>query len=326
MIKVLQKKKSLRWGVAGLGRYAEHRFLPALMNVHRAELVSVFSNSMNRAKEMAKKFGALNAYDSYDDFLASEIDAIYIGSANAHHYEQVIKAAKAGKKIHCDKPLAITSEEAEEMVKVCDECSVPLSINYVYRYHPLIKKAKELLFSQKIGKLISISAHFNINFVPGDNFRYNKELSGGGAMRDLGTHLIDMMRLFGGEIASINGCIDNVFYKSEVDDFAHGIMKFEKGGHGYFNVSFNNPMGFNRIEILGSKGSIALDQVIAQRAQSSKLTIMLEGEARKSFRKRANQHYRAVKEINRAFLDNEPTLATGMDGLINMRLMEKIEK
>src|SRR5690606_3268170 len=117
-------------------------------------------------------------------------------SANAHHYEQVIKAAKAGKHILCEKPLSITSSAAEEMVKACEENNVQLAVNYVYRFNPLVLKAKELIDKEYIGKLVSINLSFNINFYPDDNFRYEKALSGGGALRDLGTHMIDLLRFF----------------------------------------------------------------------------------------------------------------------------------
>jgi len=160
--------------------------------------------------------------------------------------------------------------QAEEMIKVCEDNGVKLAVSYVYRFHPLIRKAKELIGNEYIGKLVSINLNFNIDMVPGNNFRFNKELSGGGALRDLGTHMIDLLRFFGGEIKSIEGSVDNVVYKSDVDDFAAAIVHFEKGGYGYFNVSYNNKKAFNRVEILGNKGAISIEKYIGN--QPAKLT------------------------------------------------------
>jgi len=321
-----QKRKKITrntWGVAGCGRFAENAFLPALQMLKKNEVIALFSNSKERANELSKKFGIPNSFSNYNEFLNSNINCVYISSANSNHYEQVIKAAKAGKNILCEKPLALSSLQAEEMVKVCEDNGVKLAVSYVYKFHPLVRKAKELINSEYIGKLVSINLNFNIDMVPGNNFRFNKGLSGGGALRDLGTHMIDLLRFLGGEIESIQGAVDNVVYKSDVDDFAAAIVRFENGGYGYFNVSYNNKKAFNRVEILGSKGAMSIEKLIGN--QTAKLTILREGETKKSFRKRANKLFYLLKSVQQSFLKNEQPLATGNDGLINMKIMEELE-
>jgi len=317
--------KKLKWGAAGCGRFTEFSFIPTVHLLRKSILNSVFSNSQQRVKSIGEKFGIPFKFSNYDDFLNSDIDAVYIGSANAHHYEQVIKAANAGKHILCDKPLSITSVQAEEMVRVCKENNVLLAVNYVHRFHPLIIKAKELIDAQMLGRLVSINLNFNVDFTPGSNFRFSKQLSGGGALRDLGTHMIDLLRYFGGEIKIITGVVDDIIYKSEVDDFAAAIVKFENNGYGYFNVSFNNKKAFNRIEILGHKGAISIEKLIGVKNIPSKLTILLEGEAKKAFRKRGNKLFNLLKSVQNSFLKNETPLVTGYDGYINMKLMEELE-
>ena len=198
--------------------------------------------------------------------------------------------------------------------------------NYVHRFHPLVIKAKELIVDQKLGKLVSIDVHFNIDSPPDNNFRFKKELSGGGALRDIGTHMIDLLRYIGGEIESIDGVVGNLIYQSEVDDFAIGTVKFIKSGYGTFNVSFNNKKAFNRIEILCHKGAIAIDNLIGRKLLAPKLTILLEDETRKSFRKRGNKISYVIKSVQKSFLKNEPAHATGEDGLINLKLMEELEQ
>jgi xylose dehydrogenase (NAD/NADP) len=320
------KRSKLKWGIAGCGRFAETAFIPALSLLRKNKINSVFSSSKDRANEVARKFGIAKSYNNYDEFLKSDISCVYVSSVNANHYEQVIKAAKAGKHILCEKPLAITSQEAEEMVKACEENKVRLAVNYVYRFHPLIKKAKELIDKEYIGKLVSISLNFNIDIPPGGNFRFNKKLSGGGALRDLGTHMIDLLRFFGSDIESIDGYVDNVVYKSEVDDFASALVKFGKSGYGCFSVSFNSKKAFNRIEVLGHKGSISIENLIARKNVPAKLTILRDGEAKKAFRKRANKLYLLLKSVQQSFLKNETPPVTGYDGLINMKLMEELER
>jgi predicted dehydrogenase len=189
----------------------------------------------------------------------------------------------------------------------------------------LVLKAKEFLDRQLLGKLVSINLNFNIDLPPGINFRFNKKMSGGGALRDIGTHMIDLLRFFGGDISSIDGLLDNIVYTSEVEDFAAGLVKFENSGYGYFNVSFNSKRAFNRVELIGHKGALSIESLIAAKHAVSKLTILLEGEAKIAFRKRGNKLLYLLRSMQNAFLKNETPLVTGYDGYINMKLMEELE-
>lgn len=320
----IPRGKKVTWGISGCGYYTENTFLPTFQLLKKSRLVAVYSASKDRAKAVGSKFGTNNSFNNFDEFLKEDFKALYIGSANNNHYEQVIKAAKAGKHILCEKPLALSSEEAEEMVRVCKENNVYLSINYMHRFHPLVVKAKELIDNQMIGKIVSISASYNADIPPSDNFRFKKKLSGGGALRDIGTHMIDLLRYFGGEIDEIKGYVDNIIYKSEVEDFSSAVVKFNKSGYGYFNVSFNTKRFFNRIEILGYKGAISIENVIGK-PSPSKLTIDLHGETKKAFRRRANKLLFRLRDFQFALLNNEEPKVIGEDGLINLKLMEELE-
>lgn len=325
MVKLIKNKK-LKWGIAGLGRFTEKSFLPSIQYLRKSKVISLFSHDFNRAKFLANKFGVPNYFDNYDEFLESDIDAVYIASSNEKHYEQVVKASKAGKHIFCEKPLALNSKQAEEMVKAADDNKVLFAVNYIHNFHPLTIKAKELISTLKLGKIVSIQANFNIDFPPDNNFRFKKEKSGGGALRDLGTHMINLLRFFGGEISEIDGFIDNVIYQSEVEDFATGLVKFEESGYGYFNVSYNAKKAFNRLEIICHRGSIEIDNLIGRKIIGTKLSIVVDGEAKKSFRKGGNKMLFALKSVQDSFLKNETPLVTGYDGLVNMKLMEELER
>ncbi|MGE5431051.1 MAG: Gfo/Idh/MocA family protein [Syntrophomonadaceae bacterium] len=317
--------RRLKWGVAGCGDFAERAIIPTLQLLPKSRLNSLYSSDIARAKVLAEKFGVQNCYNDFDEFLKSDIDCVYVASANLHHYAQVIKAARAGKHILCEKPLAVNSLQAEEMVKVCEEMNVKFGVNYVYRFHPLVIKAREIIEKGMLGKIVSVSANFNTDYAPNENFRFNKMLSGGGALRDIGTHLLDLLIYFGGEITSISGVTDNIIYKSEVDDFAAAIAKYQKSGYGFFNVSFNTKKAFNRVEILGYNGAISIENLIGRSSHPCKLTIDLSGEARKAFRKRGNKLLFALRAFQKSFLTDKPLLVTGRDGLINMKLMEELE-
>lgn len=318
--------RRLKWGVAGCGNFVETSFLPALALVQRSKLNSVFSNNLSRAQNIALKFGAQSYYDNYDQFLKGDFDVVLIAGANSHHYEQVIKAAKAGKHILCEKPAGLNSIQIQEMITICKNHNVKFIVDFTHRYHPIILKAKELVDKGMLGKIVSVSASFNIDYPPNSNYRFKKSLSGGGALRDLGSHIIDLLHFYGGEITDIKGYMDNIVYKSEVDDFSSAILKFEKGGFGYFNVSYNAKKSFNRIEILGHNGVIGIENFIGKKNVSAKLVINLQGEAKKSFRKRANKMSYVIKSVQKSILKNQAPLVPGEDALITMKIMEEIEK
>lgn len=317
--------RKLFWGVAGCGKFTELTFLPTFQQLKRSKLISVYSRKLNRAKIIADEFSAENASNDFDEFLQGDFDALYIGSENRDHYEQVIKAAKAGKNIFCEKPLAINSGQAEEMVRVCRENNVWLAVDYPHQFHPIAAKAKELIKSGIIGKIVTVNVSFNIDFAPDTNFRFDKNKSGGGALRDLGSHMINLLSFFGGTITEIDGWLDNIIYNSQVEDFAIGIVKFSKSGYGYFNVSFNIRQPVNRIEIIGYNGNLIIEHIIGRKGIPGKLIIDLPYEAKKAFRKRANKLLYTLRSVQSSFLKNEEPQITGEDGLINMRLMEQLE-
>ncbi len=320
------KMKKVMWGIAGLGNFAESGFMPAFNLLRRARLLSVYSGDIHRAKTFADRFGAATHFDNYDSFLDSGIDAVYIAGTNSTHYLQAKKALLAGKFVLCEKPITNSAEEAAELHSLAQEPGRIFTINYTYRYHPFIIKAKDLLDNHKLGKILNIQADFNVDLVPGSNFRYDKGLAGGGALRDLGTHMIDTYRFLMGEITDISGYLDNLVYKADVEDFATAIVKFENGSYGNFTVSYAAKKSINSLKIIGHKGSLRIDNLIGMRYSSSKLTISLEGEAQKVFRKRANKLYRLLRDVNTSFINKVQPQITSYDGLANLRLMETLER
>lgn len=320
---VLEPK--FKWGIAGLGNFAVNSVIPAIKGLRRSKITALFSHSFERAKEVAGLYSIKEYFDDFEKFLSADFDAVYITSANQYHYEQVIAAAKAGKHIICEKPLALNSQQGEEMIRVCEENNVKLSIGYIQRFHPLTRKAKEMIEAGLIGQPVVINVSQSFDYPPNQNFRYQKDF-GGGALRDVGTHCIDLLRFFGGEIEIIDGFVDNVIYKSEVDDFVTAPCKFKDGGYGNFYASFCIGKPINRIEIVGYKGTIIIENLIGKRSDYVKLTIQKVDESKKAFRMKANKVQNLIKNFQKALTENEPLLVTGYDGLINLKLIEEIER
>ena len=317
--------KKLKWGIAGCSSFADTVFLPSLQFVKRSKLVAVYSHDINRAKQFAHRYGAQYSFDDFDEFLRKDFYALYVSSINSDHYWQVLKAAKAGKHILCEKPPALNSEQIKEIIKTCKENNVQLIINHMHRFHPHVIKVKELLEKQILGKLVSISTSYHLNRTPDNSFRFKKSM-GGGALRDLGSQMIDLLRYLGGNISEVKPYLDNIVYKSEVEDFAGAIVKFEKTGYGLFNASYNSKKSFIKADIVGYNGCICIEIYLDKKNIISKLIIDLNGEGKKVFRRKINKITFVIRSVQRSFLRNQPALVTGEDGLVNMNIIEEIEK
>lgn len=323
--KIFSAKKRLKWGVAGCGRFTENAVLPILTQLKKSAVVSVYSSNAARAKFIANKFSVSNSFSDYEEFLKSDFDVLYIGSANQDHHYEVIKAAEYGKHILCEKPIALNSMQAAEMVEACEKNNVVFSVDYVHRFHPLVRKAKEWIDNGMLGKIISIEAAFNFDYPPDSNYRFSSDF-GGGPLMDVGTHMIDLLRYFNGEIVEAKGFLDNIIYHSDVEDTAIGILKFKNPGYGIINVSFNAKKSPNQIYILGHKGYLTIDKIIAAKNESAKLTIDIVGNPKATFRRRANLLQLRLKEFEKSMLKGEVPEVNGIDGLNNMKVMELLSK
>jgi len=317
--------RRLKWGVAGCAAYTEEFFLPALQLVQRSKLISVFCHDSNKSKEVASKFGAAKHFNNFDDFLQSDIDSVYLSSADVDQYEFVIKAAYSGKNILCELPLAVTFEQAEKMINVCKENKVFLIVNQIHRFHPQVQKAKELLEKHFVGNIISISASYHSDF-PASYLKSKKEQTTFGVLREFGIQMIDLLRFFGGDITEAKAYLDNLIYNSDVEDYAAALLKFRECGYGSFSVSYDCKKMNNRVEVVGQNGSLIIENFFGKKNTISKLIIDVNGETRKVFRKRLNKFVIMLRSVQKTFLKNELSLVYNQDILENLKVLEEIEK
>lgn len=321
-----RKIKKLNWGIAGGSKVVQNEFLPALNQISKSKFVSQYSHNLERASFLVGHFNGEKAYSNFDEFLNSEIDAVYIASATCDHYWQAIKAIEKGKHVLCEIPAVIEHNQLNEIEKLCKKHNVQFAVNYHLRYNPLLTKARELIKKGLIGKIVSINASYNISMPPSSSFRFKLEKSGGGAVMDLGSTVMDILLFLGGKAEFVCGITDQLIYNIEVDDFASAVIKFTNSGYGYMNVSYNTEKAFNRIEVIGHKGSLCLEGVLAKRNKTGKLTIDVSGESKKVFKRRTNKMNYAIKAIQQDFLSNRPTLNDTNIAAQNLSLIKSIQE
>ncbi len=259
----------IKWGVLGGGGIADRRTIPGMLMAKNAELNSIMELNMTMARDLCTKYNAPNAYDNANELLQnSGVDAVYIASPVLYHKEQILAAAEAGKHILVEKPVALSAAEAEEAVRYCEKKGVKLAAGFMMRFASAHRKMKELIAQGKLGELVSASGQFTCWYpdIQGA-WRQKKNLSGGGALMDMGVHIIDLLQyIMGSRIIRVGAFAATKTFSYEVDDSSSLLVCFENGAFGNINANFNIPdeAAKWRIEFYGTRGRLIGDRTIGQ--------------------------------------------------------------
>ena len=251
----------LRWGILGCGNVAEHKGGPPLYSVEDSELIAVMRRDQAKAEDFAERHGAKRAYSDVDKLLSDdEINAIYIATPPHVHCEQTILAARAGKHVLCEKPMAMSISECQQMVDACHEADVTLMLAYYRNHYPNIEKMKALMTDGAIGDAmlarINCTGYYNPNRQDLKNWRINPEISGGGVLMDIGSHRISLLQYLMGDIASVKGFAETVNFDAAVDDSAVFSLRFATGAHAVANINWNVGIGVDDVEVYGTTGCL----------------------------------------------------------------------
>ena len=236
-------------------------YAASLPHTPGAALIGIADEDSERAAQMAARFST-TAYPSYDALLA-EVDAVVICSENIHHRRLTEKAARAGKHVLSEKPLATTVEDGEAMIAVCKENRVKLFTAFPCRFHPAYKRLKEAVQSGGIGSVVGVNAT-NQGQCPGGWF-IDKRLSGGGAAIDHTVHVTDLLRdMMASEPVSVYAEITNGTAHADYDDCALITITFDNGVFATLDASWSRPKSFwtwgnVKIALTGTGGVAAMD-------------------------------------------------------------------
>lgn len=261
--------RKVRWGVIGAGGIADRRTIPGILQSSNAELIAVAGTSADSARVVAAKYGVPDFYDNEDDLLANpQVEAVYIATPVAAHHEQAAKAARLGKHILLEKPLALTAAQSAELVDLCDERGVLFAAGMMMRFHRDHVKAKQLISSGALGQLVSARAQLTCWYpaIPGA-WRQTATTAGGGALMDMGIHCIDLLQFISGSrVTGVMAMTGTKTFAYDVEDSASVVMEFDNGAYGYVDTNFNIPddAAQCRLEFYGTKGSILAHGTIGQ--------------------------------------------------------------
>ncbi len=189
----------VRWGVLSPAKIGVEKVIPAMQKGELTEVVAIASRDLTRAEAAAKRLGIPRAYGSYEELLADpEVDAVYNPLPNQLHVPWTAKAAEAGKHVLCEKPIALSADEASELVAVRDRTGVKIQEAFMVRTYPQWLGTLELVRSGRIGELRAVQGFFSYYNLDENNIRNIPEYGGGGVM-DIGCYPITTSRFIFGE-------------------------------------------------------------------------------------------------------------------------------
>jgi predicted dehydrogenase len=249
--------KPVSWGILGCADIALKKVIPAMKRAQLCSIDAIASRTADKAQKAAIGLGIPRHYGSYEALLAdSDIEAVYIPLPNHLHAQWTLRAAQAGKHVLCEKPLALSTAQAQEMIDGCRQAGVLLMEAFMYRLHPLWVKVGELLSSGQIGQLQAIQAFFSYHNVDPANIRNIRDF-GGGALMDIGCYPINVARmLFGGEPTSVSGVIrrDPRF---DTDVLSSAILDF--GGRQATFTCSTQLIDDQRVHLVGTEGRLLVE-------------------------------------------------------------------
>jgi len=254
--------EDIRFGIIGCGDVTEKKSGPAFNKVKGSKLIMVMRRDEEKLKDYARRHHIEKFSTDYTMLLKdAEVDAIYIATPPKWHHFYVLEAARYKKAIYVEKPMAMTVAECEEMIQICKEYEVPLFVAYYRRGQEKFNKVKALMTEGAIGELRSFHYVFSCKTPETDMNRawlLKKEEAGGGLLYDIGSHMLDIILYFFGEVKQIHGYSSNQSHVYDVHDNTSGMIVFESGVSGSLQLTFNCDTKEDKLVILGSEGKIEL--------------------------------------------------------------------
>jgi len=324
-----ESSAGVRYAVVGMGHIAQAAVLPAFGHARRNSVLSALvSGSPKKLRILGKRYGVsrLCGYDQADELFASgEVDAVYIALPNDQHKEWTVRAARAGLHVLCEKPMAVTARDCEQMIRATDAAGVKLMIAYRLHFEPTNLRAAELARTGKLGSLRYFSSDFSMQVRPG-NVRL-KRAKGGGPLYDIGVYCINAARYTLSEEpvqvwASATNSRDPRF--REVDETVTAVMRFKDERIASFTCSFG-AADRSTFTVVGTRGRITLDPAYEYAQGLSSKLVVGEREQSKQTGK-LDQFAAELLYFSDCILRDREPEPSGAEGLADVRIVEAMQK
>ena len=263
---------ALGWAIVSPGHYPEVTFAPSIRAAEDAEQVAICSRDMGRAEAFAQRHGASAAYGSLEELVKDpRVDVVFIASPNHLHASYTKVAAQAGKHVLVEKPMALTAEDAADMVRVCRAKGVKLGLGFESVHHPAMKVASRLVKDGVVGTASLVQAQYGggvrgVVSPPARSGGLNdwwstpEMVGGASAMMALGVHAVNALRfILGQEVAEVTAMTDGHVPENPLEGLATLLLRFEGGPIGMVVCGRRTPDLKAGVVIYGSDGRIVLE-------------------------------------------------------------------
>jgi predicted dehydrogenase len=323
------KKNNIGYCIVGLGRISLGHFMPGCLASKKSRVVALVSGHRDKALKTAGDYkvpeSSIHSYEDFDKIADNkEIDAVYIALPNSMHAEYTIRAAKAGKHVLCEKPMATTVNDSQAMINACRAAKVKLMIAYRCQYEPLNLQAIQTIKEGKLGAVQAIESANGFVERAGE-WRLNKKLAGGGPLMDMGIYSLNACRYLTQEepryIEGFCSVIDHDGRFDEVEENVSWVMRFPSGIVASCNTSYGAQMdGYVRVH--GSKGTLQLQPAFGYQG----IHLTGPGIDVPSAEKDPAQFTREADYFSDCVINEEEPKTNGEEGLRDMKYMAEIYK
>lgn len=317
----------LGWGVIGIGNIVQSTMAPAMVAEPECDLVAAVSRDEGRATDFAARFGARYSYTDYEEMLSNpEVEAVFIATPNALHADQVIAAARAGKHVLCDKPLATNVPDSERAVEACSSAGVKLGINFHNRHLPWVQDVRRLIADGLIGEVEVV--HLQVGSGPRhyDNWRADPEIAGLGSVHNVGVHGLDFLRvILDSDPIEVMAMFDRGPDTGQVEMLALLLIRFGNGAMIQYNANERLRDPLNDIVIYGTAGRIVGRSFTRSRSDGELAVLTDSGETITRY-PAPEAHRLSLAAFTSAVLRGDEPPASGRDGLASAQVCAAIDR
>jgi predicted dehydrogenase len=315
----------VRWGVLSTARIAASNFLPSLRAAGGGSARAVASRSLQSAEEFARKQDIERPIEGYEGLLeADDIDAVYIPLPNSLHAEWTIKALQAGKAVLCEKPLACSLAEAEQVLTVARDTGRLLWEAFVFPFHEQTHRIVQILESGEIGEIGEIRAHFNAQMTNPKDVRWDPQLAGG-ALNDIGCYCVHLGTTLLGETPTRAVGMETLTERG-VDETTQAILEYPSGRRLTLSSSFALQLDTGAT-IGGTGGHLYASNPFHARSRDYFEVVTGKSSQRQEYPSTDPTFTSALRHINAAIMgQEEPRHLALTDGLPTATGMELIRR
>jgi predicted dehydrogenase len=255
----------VRFGIVGFGLHAVKRLMPGFALSKNCEVTALSRRDMAQAKDSARKFEIPLAFDSVSELCRSpEVDAVLVTTPNSLHLKDVLTAIQAGKAVLCEKPLAMSAEEARQMVEAAARKNVRFGVAHVFRFDESVRKFREHVAAGAVGRPIFARSEFSFLADPSHprKWLYDASVAGAGPVFDIGVHCIDTLRfILQDEVARVSATATSDERSGNVESAAALTLEFSLGTLATILVSYRAEYR-TPLEIVGDVGTLWADDAL----------------------------------------------------------------